>query len=97
VVGSQAEYKAFYAHLVPKAAKMESGTPAGVGKSGGAGRRHRRGGRTFGKILENRRSSLDRALAVLTVEQKAKWQELTGKPFQGSVRLLLSSGRRLLF
>jgi hypothetical protein len=49
VVGTQAEYEAFCARLVPQAAKVESGTPVGGGKSGGAGRRHRRGGQTAGE------------------------------------------------
>jgi serine/threonine protein kinase len=54
-------------------------------------------GELYTKILENRRRSLDRALTVLTVEQKERWKVLTGKPFQGNARLLLSGSRRLPF
>jgi hypothetical protein len=33
------------------------------------------------------RAARDKMLAVLTVEQKAKWEELTGKPFKGKLPL----------
>jgi hypothetical protein len=49
VVGTQAEYEALCARLVPQVAKVESGVPVGGGKSGGVGRRHRRGGQAVGE------------------------------------------------
>jgi hypothetical protein len=48
----------------------------------------------YQKILEQRRLSMERTLEVLTAQQRARWQELTGEPFRGDIRLLLARGRR---
>jgi eukaryotic-like serine/threonine-protein kinase len=46
------------------------------------------------KILEQRRLTMEQALQALTTEQRARWKEITGEPFQGDIRLLVGGKYR---
>jgi serine/threonine protein kinase len=60
--------------------------PGGFGK----GKDHHDKGKDFERI---QKASVQRIVdKVLTAEQKARWQELTGAPFQGKVRLFFGFG-----
>lgn len=46
------------------------------------------------KVTEINKSTNEKAMAMLTPEQKAKWKDMTGEPFKGEIRLVPPGGRR---
>jgi len=45
-------------------------------------------------MQETQKANNEKAVALLTDAQKAKWKELTGEPFKGSLNAGFGGGRR---
>ena len=61
-----------------KGTAVEKAQPADKGSS-----------RDFGKYAERQKAELERIIMLLTADQKKLWQDLTGEPFQGPIRIFL--------
>jgi hypothetical protein len=46
------------------------------------------------KMEELRKATMDKVVAILSADQKAKWKELTGEPFKGEIQMGFPGGQR---